>query len=73
MRITLAWLLPNTFLPILLEITLLSSCVIRWLMIFLFFPPRDPWVEHCVEFQKTNGSLNGTSENATSPVIEFWE
>ncbi|XP_057559607.1 sodium- and chloride-dependent GABA transporter 2 isoform X2 [Hippopotamus amphibius kiboko] len=29
--------------------------------------------EHCVEFQKTNGSLNVTSENATSPVIEFWE
>uniref|UniRef100_A0A2K5SJH6 Sodium- and chloride-dependent GABA transporter 2 n=1 Tax=Cebus imitator TaxID=2715852 RepID=A0A2K5SJH6_CEBIM len=29
--------------------------------------------EHCVGFQKTNGSLNGTSENVTSPVIEFWE
>uniref|UniRef100_A0A7N4PQ54 Transporter n=1 Tax=Sarcophilus harrisii TaxID=9305 RepID=A0A7N4PQ54_SARHA len=29
--------------------------------------------EHCVEFQRTNGSLNVTAENATSPVIEFWE
>ncbi|XP_029809893.1 sodium- and chloride-dependent GABA transporter 2 isoform X2 [Suricata suricatta] len=29
--------------------------------------------ESCVEFQRTNGSLNVTSENATSPVIEFWE
>nr|XP_055171569.1 sodium- and chloride-dependent GABA transporter 2 isoform X3 [Nyctereutes procyonoides] len=29
--------------------------------------------EYCVEFQRTNGSLNVTSENATSPVIEFWE
>uniref|UniRef100_F7DSR2 Sodium- and chloride-dependent GABA transporter 2 n=1 Tax=Equus caballus TaxID=9796 RepID=F7DSR2_HORSE len=29
--------------------------------------------EHCVEFKKTNGSLNVTFENSTSPVIEFWE
>ncbi|OWK03669.1 SLC6A13 [Cervus elaphus hippelaphus] len=29
--------------------------------------------ERCVEFQRTNGSLNATAENATSPVIEFWE
>ncbi|CAI5786319.1 sodiumchloride2-likedependent and chloride-dependent GABA transporter 2-like [Podarcis lilfordi] len=29
--------------------------------------------ENCVEFQKTNTSLNVSAENATSPVIEFWE
>lgn len=36
-------------------------------------PPWGSWAENCVEFQKTNDSLNVTSENATSPVIEFWE
>ncbi|XP_030897731.1 sodium- and chloride-dependent GABA transporter 2 [Leptonychotes weddellii] len=34
---------------------------------------RVTGAEYCVEFQRTNGSLNVTSENATSPVIEFWE
>lgn len=44
-----------------------------WLMIYSCFLPWDLCVEHCVEFQRINGSLNVTSENATSPVIEFWE
>uniref|UniRef100_A0A2K6NCN0 Transporter n=1 Tax=Rhinopithecus roxellana TaxID=61622 RepID=A0A2K6NCN0_RHIRO len=57
--------------------------VLAWALFYLFssFTIDLPWggchhewnTEHCVEFQKTNGSLNGTSENATSPVIEFWE
>uniref|UniRef100_A0A8C9C3Q6 Sodium- and chloride-dependent GABA transporter 2 n=1 Tax=Phocoena sinus TaxID=42100 RepID=A0A8C9C3Q6_PHOSS len=29
--------------------------------------------EHCVEFQRASSSVNVSSENATSPVIEFWE
>ncbi|KAM6096666.1 sodium- and chloride-dependent GABA transporter 2 isoform 3-T3 [Chlamydotis macqueenii] len=29
--------------------------------------------ENCMELQKANSTLNVTSENATSPVIEFWE
>lgn len=28
---------------------------------------------NCMEFQKANSTLNVTSENTTSPVIEFWE
>ncbi|XP_074025100.1 sodium- and chloride-dependent GABA transporter 2 isoform X2 [Numenius arquata] len=28
---------------------------------------------NCMELQKANSTLNVTSENATSPVIEFWE
>ncbi|XP_058511991.1 sodium- and chloride-dependent GABA transporter 2 isoform X3 [Ochotona princeps] len=57
--------------------------VLAWALFYLFssFTVDLPWgschhewnTEHCVEFQKTNGSLNVTSENATSPVIEFWE
>ncbi|XP_045220474.2 sodium- and chloride-dependent GABA transporter 2 isoform X3 [Macaca fascicularis] len=57
--------------------------VLAWALFYLFssFTIDLPWggchhewnTEHCVEFQKTNSSLNGTSENATSPVIEFWE
>jgi hypothetical protein len=52
---------------------ILSSHAKCWLTISLSFFPGIPGVENCVEFQKTNGSLNVTSENATSPVIEFWE
>uniref|UniRef100_H0WG58 Sodium- and chloride-dependent GABA transporter 2 n=1 Tax=Otolemur garnettii TaxID=30611 RepID=H0WG58_OTOGA len=57
--------------------------VLAWALFYLFssFTIDLPWgscrhewnTEHCVEFQKTNSSLNVTSENATSPVIEFWE
>ncbi|XP_069848892.1 sodium- and chloride-dependent GABA transporter 2 isoform X1 [Dipodomys merriami] len=57
--------------------------VLAWAFFYLFssFTTDLPWgschhewnTENCVEFQKTNGSLNVTSENATSPVIEFWE
>ncbi|EGW04916.1 Sodium- and chloride-dependent GABA transporter 2 [Cricetulus griseus] len=57
--------------------------VLAWALFYLFssFTPDFPWgscshewnTENCVEFQKTNDSLNVTSENATSPVIEFWE
>ncbi|XP_004710356.1 sodium- and chloride-dependent GABA transporter 2 isoform X3 [Echinops telfairi] len=57
--------------------------VLAWALFYLFssFTTDLPWgscrhewnTEHCVEFQRTNGSLNVTSENATSPVIEFWE
>ncbi|XP_014649492.1 PREDICTED: sodium- and chloride-dependent GABA transporter 2 isoform X2 [Ceratotherium simum simum] len=57
--------------------------VLAWALFYLFssLTTQLPWgschhewnTEHCVEFQKNNGSLNVTSENATSPVIEFWE
>ncbi|XP_074050793.1 sodium- and chloride-dependent GABA transporter 2 isoform X2 [Macrotis lagotis] len=57
--------------------------VLAWAFFYLFssFTIDLPWgscdhewnTEHCVEFQRTNGSLNVTAENATSPVIEFWE
>ncbi|XP_047598978.1 sodium- and chloride-dependent GABA transporter 2 isoform X1 [Lutra lutra] len=57
--------------------------VLAWALFYLFssFTIDLPWgschhewnTEYCVEFQRTNGSLNVTSENATSPVIEFWE
>uniref|UniRef100_A0A673UBE4 Transporter n=1 Tax=Suricata suricatta TaxID=37032 RepID=A0A673UBE4_SURSU len=57
--------------------------VLAWALFYLFssFTADLPWgschhewnTESCVEFQRTNGSLNVTSENATSPVIEFWE
>ncbi|VTJ60354.1 Hypothetical predicted protein [Marmota monax] len=57
--------------------------VLAWALFYLFssFTTDLPWgschhewnTENCVEFQKTNGSLNVTTENATSPVIEFWE
>ncbi|XP_045686542.1 sodium- and chloride-dependent GABA transporter 2 isoform X5 [Phyllostomus hastatus] len=57
--------------------------VLAWALFYLFssFTIDLPWgscrhewnTEHCVEFQRINGSLNVTSENATSPVIEFWE
>ncbi|KAM5333200.1 LOW QUALITY PROTEIN: sodium- and chloride-dependent GABA transporter 2 [Glossophaga mutica] len=48
--------------------------------LFSSFTINLPWgscrhwnTEHGVEFQRINDSLNVTSENATSPVIEFWE
>ncbi|XP_023498734.1 sodium- and chloride-dependent GABA transporter 2 isoform X5 [Equus caballus] len=57
--------------------------VLAWALFYLFnsFAVDLPWgscrhewnTEHCVEFKKTNGSLNVTFENSTSPVIEFWE
>nr|XP_019566858.1 PREDICTED: sodium- and chloride-dependent GABA transporter 2 isoform X3 [Rhinolophus sinicus] len=57
--------------------------VLAWALFYLFssFTIDLPWgscrnewnTEHCMEFQRTNGSLNVTSENATSPVLEFWE
>ncbi|GAB1291237.1 Sodium- and chloride-dependent GABA transporter 2 [Apodemus speciosus] len=57
--------------------------VLAWALFYLFssFTTDLPWgscshewnTENCVEFQRTNASLNVTSENATSPVIEFWE
>ncbi|XP_025138794.1 sodium- and chloride-dependent GABA transporter 2 isoform X4 [Bubalus bubalis] len=57
--------------------------VLAWALFYLFssFTVDLPWgscrhdwnTERCVEFQRTNGSLNATAENATSPVIEFWE
>uniref|UniRef100_A0A670YHV7 Transporter n=1 Tax=Pseudonaja textilis TaxID=8673 RepID=A0A670YHV7_PSETE len=56
--------------------------VLAWALFYLFssFTIDLPWgscdhewnTENCVEFQK-NASLNVTVENATSPVIEFWE
>ncbi|KAH0617059.1 hypothetical protein JD844_028673 [Phrynosoma platyrhinos] len=57
--------------------------VLAWALFYLFssFTINLPWgscdhewnTENCVEFQKRNTSLNLTAENATSPVIEFWE
>ncbi|XP_037734071.1 sodium- and chloride-dependent GABA transporter 2 isoform X3 [Chelonia mydas] len=57
--------------------------VLAWALFYLFssFTIDLPWgscdhewnTENCVEFQKANASLNVTTENATSPVIEFWE
>uniref|UniRef100_A0A670JJ52 Transporter n=1 Tax=Podarcis muralis TaxID=64176 RepID=A0A670JJ52_PODMU len=57
--------------------------VLAWALFYLFssFTIDLPWgscdhewnTENCVEFQKTNTSLNVSAENATSPVIEFWE
>lgn len=35
--------------------------------------PWDSPAGHCMELQKANSTLNVTNENATSPVIEFWE
>lgn len=36
----------------------------------------SPWASpsgNCMELQKANSTFNMTNENATSPVIEFWE
>lgn len=37
------------------------------------FPPWASPTGNCMELQRANSTLNMTSENATSPVIEFWE
>ncbi|XP_075797022.1 sodium- and chloride-dependent GABA transporter 2 isoform X3 [Pelodiscus sinensis] len=57
--------------------------VLAWALFYLFssFTIDLPWgscdhewnTANCVEFQKANASQNVTTENATSPVIEFWE
>ncbi|XP_024588938.1 sodium- and chloride-dependent GABA transporter 2 isoform X1 [Neophocaena asiaeorientalis asiaeorientalis] len=57
--------------------------VLAWALFYLFssFTIDLPWgscrhdwnTEHCVEFQRASSSVNVSSENATSPVIEFWE
>ncbi|TEA40376.1 hypothetical protein DBR06_SOUSAS23610004, partial [Sousa chinensis] len=57
--------------------------VLAWALFYLFssFTIDLPWgscrhdwnTEHCVEFQRASSSVNLSSENATSPVIEFWE
>ncbi|KAB0394609.1 hypothetical protein E2I00_010959, partial [Balaenoptera physalus] len=57
--------------------------VLAWALFYLFssFTTDLPWgscrhdwnTEHCVEFQRPSSSVNVSSENATSPVIEFWE
>ncbi|KAM9638711.1 sodium- and chloride-dependent GABA transporter 2 isoform 5-T8 [Morphnus guianensis] len=57
--------------------------VLAWALFYLFssFTIDLPWgscdhewnTGNCVELQKANSTLNVTSENATSPVIEFWE
>nr|XP_009678146.1 PREDICTED: sodium- and chloride-dependent GABA transporter 2 isoform X3 [Struthio camelus australis] len=57
--------------------------VLAWALFYLFssFTIDLPWgsCDHewntgsCMEFQKANSTLNVTNENATSPVIEFWE
>lgn len=38
-----------------------------------FFSPWAFAAGNCMELQKANSTFNVTSENATSPVIEFWE
>ncbi|KAM9276464.1 sodium- and chloride-dependent GABA transporter 2 isoform 3-T3 [Cariama cristata] len=57
--------------------------VLAWALFYLFssFTIDLPWgscdhewnTGNCMELQKANSTLNMTSENATSPVIEFWE
>nr|XP_054487490.1 sodium- and chloride-dependent GABA transporter 2 isoform X1 [Agelaius phoeniceus] len=57
--------------------------VLAWALFYLFssFTIDLPWgscdhewnTENCMELQKANSTFNVTSENATSPVIEFWE
>ncbi|XP_074862450.1 sodium- and chloride-dependent GABA transporter 2 isoform X2 [Carettochelys insculpta] len=57
--------------------------VLAWALFYLFssFTTDLPWgscdhtwnTGNCMEFQKANTSLNMTTENATSPVTEFWE
>uniref|UniRef100_A0A8C3EV23 Uncharacterized protein n=1 Tax=Corvus moneduloides TaxID=1196302 RepID=A0A8C3EV23_CORMO len=57
--------------------------VLAWALFYLFssFTINLPWgscdhewnTENCLELQKANSTFNVTSENATSPVIEFWE
>ncbi|XP_066864512.1 sodium- and chloride-dependent betaine transporter isoform X3 [Kogia breviceps] len=57
--------------------------VLAWALFYLFssFTIDLPWgschhdwnTEHCVELQRTRSPGNVSAENATSPVIEFWE
>ncbi|KAM6385763.1 sodium- and chloride-dependent GABA transporter 2-like isoform 1-T5 [Alca torda] len=57
--------------------------VLAWALFYLFssFTIDLPWgscdhewnTGNCLELQKANSTLNVTNENATSPVIEFWE
>ncbi|XP_069716692.1 sodium- and chloride-dependent GABA transporter 2 isoform X4 [Phaenicophaeus curvirostris] len=57
--------------------------VLAWALFYLFssFTINLPWgscdhewnTENCMELQKANSTFNVTNENATSPVIEFWE
>ncbi|XP_061866207.1 sodium- and chloride-dependent GABA transporter 2 isoform X4 [Colius striatus] len=57
--------------------------VLAWALFYLFssFTTDLPWgscdhewnTGNCMEFQKVNSTFNMTNENATSPVIEFWE
>ncbi|XP_047914956.2 sodium- and chloride-dependent GABA transporter 2 isoform X1 [Anser cygnoides] len=57
--------------------------VLAWALFYLFssFTIDLPWgscnhewnTGNCMELQRANSTLNVTSENATSPVIEFWE
>ncbi|XP_064011729.1 sodium- and chloride-dependent GABA transporter 2 isoform X3 [Pogoniulus pusillus] len=57
--------------------------VLAWALFYLFssFTIDLPWgscdhewnTENCMELHKANSTFNVTSENATSPVIEFWE
>ncbi|XP_074682276.1 sodium- and chloride-dependent GABA transporter 2 isoform X3 [Strix aluco] len=57
--------------------------VLAWALFYLFssFTIDLPWgscdhewnTGNCMELQKANSTLNVTNENATSPVIEFWE
>ncbi|XP_075014999.1 sodium- and chloride-dependent GABA transporter 2 isoform X13 [Calonectris borealis] len=57
--------------------------VLAWALFYLFssFTIDLPWgscdhewnTGNCMELQKANSTFNVTSENATSPVIEFWE
>ncbi|XP_041569651.1 sodium- and chloride-dependent GABA transporter 2 isoform X1 [Taeniopygia guttata] len=57
--------------------------VLAWALFYLFssFTIDLPWgscdhewnTGNCMELQKANSTFNVTNENATSPVIEFWE
>ncbi|KAI6079015.1 Sodium- and chloride-dependent GABA transporter 2 [Aix galericulata] len=57
--------------------------VLAWALFYLFssFTIDLPWgscnhewnTGNCMELQRANSTLNVTRENATSPVIEFWE
>lgn len=49
---------------------------ILWYSRHCCLPSSSPWAfptGNCMELQKANSTFNVTSENATSPVIEFWE
>lgn len=49
---------------------------ILWYFSHCYLHSLSPWASpagNCMELQKANSTLNVTSENATSPVIEFWE